>query len=227
MSCSSKNFDGRSGIHSSGAVPARKSFERLGRSTGGRVGAQNRDLAGEPLATEHLGRRMPRRATADDDDRAGVCRRRARRRRAWLLAEHDEAIAARLDVPASDRTKRRRLRFARAQVEARVVPGTVHRLAVEKAVGERPAVVRAGGADCKDLFASSHQQDGLARCMPEEHRAVAEVARGDAAREVGACQLSRCAHEGPLSISGSATQRSISGARALHGAVPGSMRRCA
>jgi hypothetical protein len=57
----------------------------------------------------------------------------------------------------------------------------VNFLAIEEPLGERPAVVLAGGPDGEHLGASPRQEHSFAICVTEEHRAVREVTRGNAA----------------------------------------------
>ena len=60
-----------------------------------------------------------------------------------LLADEDLAVAL-LDRPARERTEGRRAQgFARAQIEAGVMPGTAHGVVDHEAFGERAVIVRA------------------------------------------------------------------------------------
>ena len=70
------------------------------------------------------------------------------------------------------------------------MPGQRTVVAVEEAFGERPAVVRAGGADRENLGAAADEHHGLASGVAEQHPAIGNVAEGDAVvLEVGAGQF--------------------------------------
>ena len=91
------------------------------------VVAQHDDAALIVLAPEHLGRREAGRAAADDHD---PVRRSTRWLAAWLrfrlrpLLAHEDLAVALLDRPARDGAQGRGAQgFARAQVEAGVMPG--------------------------------------------------------------------------------------------------------
>jgi hypothetical protein len=53
-----------------------------------------------------------------------------------------------------------------------MVPGTADGFADEQALGERTAVVRAGGTDREELLAASRQQDRLVPDVAGQHAAV-------------------------------------------------------
>jgi hypothetical protein len=65
------------------------------------------------------------------------------------------------------------------------MPGTVHLVAVEQALGQRAVIVRAGGTDGKDVLAVARQQDSIVADMAGKHGAVGKRGLGDALREVG------------------------------------------
>ena len=137
------------------------------------VGAEQQDLAVVALAAQRLGRRFAGRARADDGDgpqrrlapQASPARRAARRTRIGR--------AGALDVVAGEGVQRRRAqRRAGAQIEAGVVPGAADGVAVERALGQRAAVVGAGRADGEDLLAA-----GAPAARPRRWRGRAAVSR--------------------------------------------------
>ena len=168
---------------SSPPAPCRRESPSTG--SAGRKGAASSALsmvmrAAVALAPQHLGCRVARRAAADDDDRPRRrrgCRALLRRLLLRLLAHEDLAVGL-LDLPARDRVQRRgSQRFARAQAEARVVPGAAHRVIDQQPFGERAVVVRADGADGEDLCPAPRQQHGFPVGVAEQHGAVGEARR--------------------------------------------------
>jgi hypothetical protein len=66
------------------------------------------------------------------------------------------------------------------------MPGAVDRLAHHESLGERAAIVRAGGTDREDLISLSREENRLIAHMPLQHRAIGDLAEIDARREIGA-----------------------------------------
>ena len=133
-----------------------------------RVGAQHDDAAAIVAPPQHLGSRKTGRAAADDDDPRRRLRRRAFAPRLRLLALFGDEYApvTRNHLPARDRAQGRRPhRFAGAQIEARVMPGTAHALADDEAVGKRTVIVGAMGADREHLGAAADEQNLLGADM--------------------------------------------------------------
>ncbi len=126
--------------------------------------ADQGDPPGVALAPQHLGRRVPRCPRAHDDHARG----RACGAPWWRgdrLARDEDARSAPLDLPARERRERRRGdRLARPHIELRMVPRAVEAVAVERPLGERPAVVRARRRHREHVVAVSrpHEQHGLA-----------------------------------------------------------------
>src|SRR5262249_34877083 len=137
-------------------------------------------------ATQHLGSRGARGTRTDDDDASGRRRTAAggiggAQRIALALPRDEDLPVAPFHGPACDGRERRRAKgFARAQVEAGVVPGAAHLVAVDGALGEGTTVVRAGRADREELVAAADEQDGLAVRVSEQRLALAHGARVDA-----------------------------------------------
>ena len=152
-----------------------------------RLGIDNCDRTGVSLSTQHLGRRTPRGTRSDDDHRTRAVSSRPPRRRKRItlrtLRSHEQSGTAPIDVPTCDRVQRRRAQgFARAEREAGVVPRAAHCIADHRALGERPAVVRAGRAHREILGAAPCNEHRLSRGMPEYHCAVRHVGRCNARR---------------------------------------------
>ena len=116
-----------------------------------------------------------------------MCRGIGRRERIALeLLRHDHAIAAPLDPPAGEvRQRRRAQRLAGAEAEARVVPGTAHRVADDRALRQRAAVVTARRADGVEVVADSCEEHRLTVRMAEQSVARLHLGRGDARGEIG------------------------------------------
>src|SRR5262249_18120250 len=138
---------------------ARKIVFRQVRPVGRRriVGADHRDRAVVRLAPQHVCGRKPRRPSADDDDRW--------RRHRWspvgadrkvgpYLRTNSYDVALALDTPASDRVECwRAYSLASLQTETGVMPRASNRPVDNDPVGKRAVIVRAVGADRKDLVA--------------------------------------------------------------------------
>ena len=142
------------------------------------VGAHHGEAAAEALAPQHLGRRKSGGSAADDHDAVGRGRfLRVRRSGGGLdLLAYENLAVTQFDAPACDRIERRRLdRLPGAQAEARVVPGTAHRIADQQALGERPAVVGAGSADGGVLGTPARDQHGFIADVAGEHAAVGHI----------------------------------------------------
>lgn len=69
------------------------------------------------------------------------------------------------------------------------MPGAANGVLDEEPLGERAAVMRAGGADREHLLAASCQQHRLVADMAEQHGAVGELSEGDALGEIGPAWL--------------------------------------
>ena len=134
---------------------------------------------GEPSlvarATKHLGGRGAGGAPADDHDGSGSGRPvegdgiGGAQRIALALSRDEDFLIAPFHGPARDgRQRRRAKRFARAQVEAGVVPRTAHLVAVDESLGERAAVVRAGRADREEIVAAADEEHSLAVGVTEQ-----------------------------------------------------------
>ncbi|CDX39951.1 hypothetical protein MPLDJ20_260184 [Mesorhizobium plurifarium] len=126
------------------------------------VVAEHDDAALELPPSQHFGRRETRRAAAYDNDflrnLAGVIG-------AWLTSAPFQFLADEyapiplLDCPASEWVEGGRAQgLARAQIEARMMPGTADGVLDHKAIDQRPAVVCACRADCEHLVSATHQQ---------------------------------------------------------------------
>src|SRR5262249_50280738 len=115
-------------------------------------------------------------AAAEDHDRrrmAGACRGSLRLRRQLLSNEHNISLA--LDAPAGNGIERGRAqRLTSREVETRVMPGTAHRVADDKAVGEWTVVVSAMRADREDALASPHEDDLVLTDVPGKRAAVGQ-----------------------------------------------------
>ena len=69
------------------------------------------------------------------------------------------------------------------------MPGAAHGIVDEEPLGERPAVMRAGGADREHLLAASRQQHRLVADMTEQHGAIGELRECEALGEIGPARL--------------------------------------
>ena len=167
---------------------------------GGRSGAHPGDRAREAAATEHLGGREAGGAAAQDD--AGRARAHGTRRGRRLLADHEESVASLRDLEACERGERGRAdRVARAQIEAGVVPGAADSVAVDRAFGERAAVVRAGGADGVKLAPAAGHDHGLAHRMAEQDASLGDRCDRDALLlEIGTRQRAGLVSHGVLTL---------------------------
>ena len=114
------------------------------------------------------------------------------RRRARLLAPADlHPIARADDVVAGQGIERRRPhRLTGAQVEAGVVPGAAHAVPVDRALGQRAAVVAAGCADGEDLVALAHDQHGVVARVADDRFSVHELGERDARGQIWSTWLS-------------------------------------
>ena len=169
-------------------------MDRFGRSTGdGIVIAQHDDAALVLLAPQPLGGGKAGRTAADDDDFLGrFARRFAAQLRCRLVAllSHEDLAVALLDRPAGDRAQGRSAQgFARAQVEAGVMPGTAHGVADHEPVDERTVVMRAIGPDREHLRPAAHQQNLLVADMADQLAAIGKRAERNALRQIGAAGL--------------------------------------
>ena len=70
-----------------------------------------------------------------------------------------------------------------------MVPGAAHRVADDRALGERAAVVRARRADGGEVVAEPHEEHGLTLGVAEQLLARTKTARVDAGAEIGTAQL--------------------------------------
>jgi hypothetical protein len=140
------------------------------------------------MTPEHLGGGQAGRPTADNND---SLRRSARRRcghlgllfRAFL--PHEDLSPLLFDRPARNRAQSGRAQsFARAQIEARMVPGAAHRLAGHDAVGERTMIMRAMGRNREYLRTAPHQKHFLAADMANQLGAIAKCIAGNAQRQI-------------------------------------------
>src|SRR5438045_7613020 len=117
------------------------------------VVVDNGDVAAIAATPQHLAGGSSRRARADDYNLAqalagnmyGICGGKGV---TLDLVAHDDAITAPLDAPAGHRVERRCAeRFAVAQGETGMMPGTSHRVANQLTLGEWSAVVSTCRAD--------------------------------------------------------------------------------
>src|SRR5262249_9641800 len=155
---------------------------------------------GEPSvvarAAKHLGGRGAGGAAADDDDGSRSGRPVAgdgiggAEGVALALSRDEDFLVAPFHGPARNgRQRRRAKRFARAQVEAGVVPGTAHLVAVDESLGERAAVVGAGRADREEIVAAADEEHGLAVRVTEQGLPVAHGARVHSGAKVRSDEL--------------------------------------
>jgi hypothetical protein len=155
-----------------------------------RVAAEHRHRPGVAFTAQCFGSSLPGRTAAHDDD--GF--RHARVGGAGLGAGHalagDVGLAVPLFyLPATHAAQRRRTqRLAGAQAESRVVPGAAHGVAHHQALGQRAAVVGAGGAHGKQLAAVARQQQRFAMGMAQQHGAFGNTVKRYARREILALQ---------------------------------------
>src|SRR5205807_9035440 len=90
-----------------------------------------------------------------------------------------------LDAPAGDRIQRRSAEGgAGTQAETGMMPRATDRVADQKAVGQRGAIMRAEGADREHLASVPRQQHGFPMCVPKQHRAVGYLRKRDTIDEV-------------------------------------------
>src|SRR5262249_32198902 len=126
------------------------------------VSAKHGEAAPIAAAPQHLGRRETRRSSADNDDvpGSGVSALQGggnRRRRLRLIFYEDPSIAP-FGRPAVDRTEGGCVEWlAAAKTEAGMMPWTSYSVADDDSLGQRPAIVSAGGADGEYLLARAHE----------------------------------------------------------------------
>lgn len=78
----------------------------------------------------------------------------------WASFAHKDQAIALFDLPAGKRIESRRAqRLATAKIEAGMVPGTTDGAVDDQAIGQRPVIVGAMGADGEDLAIPPHQQN--------------------------------------------------------------------
>src|ERR1700687_1768025 len=132
--------------------------------------AQHDDVAAKILPPQHVCRGKARRAATDDYDLAGrIDGSLAARLRLLALLPDEDAIALVLNLPDSERDKRRRARsLPSAQIEARVMPGTADALADYESIRERPVIMAAMRVDGENLRSGADQQDVLVADMAEQ-----------------------------------------------------------
>ena len=70
-----------------------------------------------------------------------------------------------------------------------MVPGTSHRVADHQPLRERPAVMRAGGADREEFIPAAREQHGFLAHVPAHHGPVAKGVERHAAHEIGSFRL--------------------------------------
>src|SRR6202163_3779321 len=145
---------------------------------------------------QHFRSGVPGRARTDDDDVArqpgavDVCGIARREGVALDLAGHDDLLAATLDRPARDRIQRRRpQRLARAQAETGVVPWTAYGLAVDHAVREGSAVVRAASADGHEITVEVGEEDRFLLDVTEQLVSGTDTVRVDSDTQIGTARL--------------------------------------
>ena len=91
-----------------------------------------------------------------------------------------------LDGPAGQRAERRGAeRLACPDIETSVVPGAADHVAHHQPLGQRPAVMGAGGADGKDLGATAQQEHLLVAQMAEQLAAIRQMGERHAGRKLG------------------------------------------
>jgi hypothetical protein len=148
--------------------------------------AQHHDAAAKVLTPQHLGCCESGGAAADDHHLVRHVGRRAARLGLWRDRLLDEnRVALPLDLPAGERAQRRCVqRLAGADVEAGVMPRAADRAAVHDALGERPVIMRAFGADREHLRACAHQQHGRVADMAEQRLTVTYGAEPHALHEI-------------------------------------------
>ena len=82
-------------------------------------------------------------------------------------------VAHLFDAPTRNRVQRRRAEsLTGAQAEAGMMPRASNRIAHEKPLFERSAVVRADGTDREQLIAAPDKQHRFAVRVPEQHGSV-------------------------------------------------------
>jgi hypothetical protein len=90
-----------------------------------------------------------------------------------------------LGAPTGNRVKRSRAEgLAGTQTETRVVPGAADGVVHNKTLGKRHAVVRAGGADRKQLIAAPREEHRFALRTADQHAAVSDCRGGRSLGEV-------------------------------------------
>ena len=182
------NPGGRSGIQSSDAVPARKSFERLGRSARRRrLGAHHREGTVVSLAPQHVGRGQSRGAPTDDHH-GGRRRAQPGRPRLREALPHEHAIADLLDAKAARRWRPEPRGDSSGIWEKLLKAGHRYghrmRVADDETVGERTVVVRTERADRDDAVAPANQQHIVVTHLAGKAAALGYPSPGVSAREV-------------------------------------------
>jgi len=84
--------------------------------------------------------------------------------------------------------------FARAQIEAGVVPRTADGALDDEPFRQRPAVVRAGRPDREQIRPALDEDHGLSVRVAEQRNAVRQALDGDARDEVGPARNRWLAH---------------------------------
>ncbi len=139
------------------------------------------------LPAQHLGRREPRRAAADDHDLLWLIPLGARLLLGLsdLLAHEDLAVAL-FDAPRRDGAESRRARgLSGPEIEAGVMPGAPHRVIDNEPLSERAVVVGAQSADGEHVGAAAHEQHRFIFDMADEFAAVWQFGGGNSELEIG------------------------------------------
>ena len=103
----------------------------------------------------------------------------------WQRLAYERHAIALLDPPSRQAVQRRWSQGrARAQAEARVMPGAAHGIVNQETLDQRPAIVSARRADRKQPFNPANEQRRFARNMPEQHLAIGQPVQQHALSEV-------------------------------------------
>src|SRR5215831_13534705 len=120
------------------------------------------------------------------------------------LVAHEHRVVALFHAPARHRVEGGRGDcLAGAQTEAGMVPRTSYRVANHQALGEGPAIMRAGRADREDFIAAAREQHGVLAHVSADHAAIGKIIEGDAAREIGSFRFGLLGGHNVLPIAGS------------------------